>query len=100
MNKAVTNSTTRLWPATLARVLLAVVGGYAFTYSVTAALARLLPGERIDAAISATLLSFLVYTGYVLWVYAVPLRRGLLSLLAIVPLVLIGFWPHLFSGAA
>ncbi|MEH6565955.1 MAG: iron transporter [Halopseudomonas sp.] len=87
-----------VWPTTLTRILLAVLGGYALTYSFTAALARLLPGERIDAAISATLASFLVYTCYVLWVYAVPLRRGLLSLLAILPLALIGFWPQLFGG--
>ncbi|MED5492002.1 MAG: hypothetical protein VYD45_07735 [Pseudomonadota bacterium] len=36
---------------------------------------------------------------YVLWVYAVPLRRGLLSLLALVPLALIGFGPNWFGGA-
>ncbi|HDY97335.1 MAG TPA: iron transporter [Pseudomonas sabulinigri] len=90
----------RLWPAALARTLLAVVGGYAFTYSAVAALARLLPGEPVDVVISATLVSFLIYTLYVLWAFAVPLRRALLSLLVIPPLALIGFWPNLFAGAA
>ena len=95
----VSSATAPAWSATLMRILLAVVGGYALTYCATAALARLLPFERIDAAISATLLSFALYTCYVLWVYAVPLRRGLLSLLALVPLALIGFGPNWFGGA-
>lgn len=96
----VSSAAAPVWSATLTRILLAVVGGYALTYCATAALARLLPFERIDAAISATLLSFALYTFYVLWVYAVPLRRGLLSLLALVPLALIGFGPNWFGGAA
>ncbi|WVM91753.1 hypothetical protein ULG90_17740 [Halopseudomonas pachastrellae] len=58
----VSSATAPVWSARLTRILLAVVGGYALTYCATAALARLLPFERIDAAISATLLSFALYT--------------------------------------
>ncbi|BDX18278.1 hypothetical protein MFKK_10880 [Halopseudomonas aestusnigri] len=97
MNKLVF-STTAVWPRTLGRLLLAVPGGYLFAYSVTAALARLLPLERVDALISATLLSFAVYTLFVLWVFARPLRRALWALPVTLVLLLIGFGPHWFAG--
>ena len=90
--------TGAVWPSTLGRILLAVPGGYLFTYSVTAALARLLPMARLDAAISATLLSFVVYTVFVLWVFARPLRRALWALPVTLILLLIGFGPQWFGG--
>lgn len=98
MSKLV-SSTGAVWPSTLGRILLAVPGGYLFSYSVTAALARLLPMARVDAAISATLLSFVVYTVFVLWVFARPLRRALWALPVTLILLLIGFGPQWFGGA-
>lgn len=80
------------------RTTLAVLGGYAFTYAVTAALARLLPLARIDALVVATLLSFVLYLAFILWVFAAhSLRRVLLTLATGLPLAAIGFWPPLLE---
>jgi len=49
------------------RSALAILGGYAFTYAFTAALARLLPLPAADALVVATLPAFLVYTIAILW---------------------------------
>lgn len=85
----------------LARLLLAVCGGYAVTYAFTAALARLLPLPAVDAAIIATLLSFVVYPLFVLWVFACQQPRQLLLGTALaLPLYVIGFWPQLSGGGA
>ncbi len=92
------SKTSVVWPSTLGRIVLAVAGGYLFTYGFTAALARLLPLERVDALIGATLLSFAVYTLFVLWVFARPLRRALWALPVTLVLLLIGFGPHWFAG--
>ena len=56
--------------AVFARAMAAVFGGYAFTYAFTACLARLLPLERIDALLVASLPMFVVYTLAVLWAFA------------------------------
>ncbi len=87
------------WPSILGRILLAVPFGYVFTYGLTAALARLLPLERVDALISATLLSFAVYTLFVLWVFAHPLPRAVWALPVTLVLLLIGFGPQWIGGA-
>lgn len=77
---------------------LAIIGGYAFTYCFTAALARLLPLDRFDAAVVASLASFIVYLVFILWAFAThSLRRVAASLLVIPPLALIGFWPQLLE---
>lgn len=52
------------------RGIAAIVGGYGLAASATAWLALLLPLSRVDAVITATLLSFIVYTCAVLWVFA------------------------------
>ena len=52
------------------RSALAILGGYAFTYALTAALARLLPLSPADALVVATLPTFLVYTVAILWAFA------------------------------
>ena len=86
------------WLATASRIVLAILGGYAFTYAATAALARLLPLDRYDSALVATLISFVVYLSFILWAFAVhSLRRVAASLLTTVPLALIGFWPQLME---
>jgi hypothetical protein len=86
------------WPDIGLRTALAVLGGYAFTYAVTGALARLLPLARIDAVVVATLLSFVVYLAFILWVFAVhSLRPVLIALGCALPLAAIGFWPQLLE---
>lgn len=86
------------WPV-VSRTLAAIVGGYAFTYCFTAALARLLPLDRFDAAMVASLVSFIVYLAFILWAFAThSLRRLATSLLVILPLALIGFWPQLLEA--
>jgi len=95
------NGTRRLWLDLASRVGLAIFGGYAFTYAATAALARLLPLQRFDAAMLPSLLSFALYTAVVLWVFAAAsLRKVVLGLALAVPLALIGFWPSWFGGHA
>lgn len=82
----------------LSRIVAAVLGGYAFTYAFTAALARLLPLDPVDALIVATVLSFAVYTGAILWAFACrSARRAWAGLALGVPLALIGFWPQLME---
>ncbi len=55
------------WRDITMRSALAILGGYAFTYAFTAALARLLPLPAADALVVATLPAFLVYTIAILW---------------------------------
>lgn len=93
-------TTTCFWPM-LSRITAAILGGYAFTYAATAALARLLPLDKADALISATLLSFAVYTGAILWAFACRSAvRAWAGLALGLPLAAIGFWPQLtgFAG--
>ncbi|MNK05228.1 hypothetical protein D3C87_231040 [compost metagenome] len=52
------------------RAVAAILGGYGVTALTTALLAVILPMVRIDAVLTATLLSFTVYTCAVLWVFA------------------------------
>ena len=87
--------------AVFARAMAAVFGGYAFTYAFTACLARLLPLERIDALLVASLPMFVVYTLAVLWAFAArDAWRAWLGLPLAIPLALIGFWPHLLERLA
>ena len=90
-------ASVRYWPV-IARSLAAIAGGYLFTYCFTAALARLLPMDRYDATVVASLISFVIYLAFILWVFATPSwRRVATSLLALPPLALIGFWPQLME---
>lgn len=84
--------------AVFARAMAAVFGGYTFTYAFTACLARLLPLERVDALLVASLPMFVVYTLAVLWAFAArDAWRAWLSLPLAIPLALIGFWPQLLE---
>ena len=56
--------------AVASRALAAIVGGYALTALATMALAIFLPMSRSEASMTATLLSFVIYTCAVLWVFA------------------------------
>jgi hypothetical protein len=52
------------------RAVAAILGGYAVTAITTALLSLVLPMARVDAVMTATLLSFTVYACAVLWVFA------------------------------
>ncbi len=64
------------------RVAAAACGGYALTYAATACLMLLLPLPRNEAALTATMFSFLIYTGAILWAFAAPtLKKAWLGLI-------------------
>lgn len=79
------------WLDTVARVIIAILGGYAVSAVCTMLLARSLPADRLDATLWATILSFGIYAGLVVWTFAAPsaLRAGLM-LLAIGLLAAVG----------
>ncbi|MFO2465975.1 iron transporter [Pseudomonas sp. 15FMM2] len=82
------------WP-TLSRTVAALIGGYLFTYAFTAALARLLPMDKVDALVVASLPSFLVYTLAILWAFGCrSARRAWAGVGLALPLSAIGFWPQ------
>lgn len=54
----------------ISRVVAAVLGGYALAHALPITLAAALPLPRAEAALFAIQLSFLVYTGAVLWAFA------------------------------
>ena len=56
--------------AVLSRTLAAVGGGYVLTTLATMVAARFLPMGRADAVMTATMLSFAVFTCAVIWVCA------------------------------
>lgn len=56
--------------AVFSRAVAAIGGGYLLAALTTALLALCLPMARVDAVITATLLSFAIYTCAVLWVFA------------------------------
>ncbi|MDG2527292.1 hypothetical protein [Caulobacter endophyticus] len=62
----------------IARILLAAVGGYAVMAACTVLLARVLPGQALDRTLWATILSFAIYAGLVVWTFAArsALRAG------------------------
>ncbi|GGE83109.1 hypothetical protein [Niveispirillum cyanobacteriorum] len=57
-----------VWDVPL-RILTASFGGYALTAAATALLARLLPGSPLETAMAATILSFALFTGAVVWTF-------------------------------
>jgi len=64
------------------RVVAAACGGYALTYAATACLMLLLPLPVSEAALTATMFSFLIYTGAIIWAFAAPsLKKSWLGLL-------------------
>lgn len=65
-----TITTWRYRGGVLARTVAAIGGGYVLTSIAIALLALALPLPRADAVSIATLLSFAVYTGVILWVFA------------------------------
>jgi hypothetical protein len=99
VTRSATQSQRSSWPVIAARTGLALLGGYAFTYAVTAALARSLPFDPVDAVATASLLSIVVYLTFILWAFAAAsLRRVMVGLSMVVPLAAIGFWPQLLEA--
>ncbi|MDY6946780.1 MAG: DUF3649 domain-containing protein [Pseudomonadota bacterium] len=62
--------TLRYRSSIAARALAAVVGGYMLTTRSVALLAIHLPITPFEATLTATMLSFAIYAGVVLWVFA------------------------------
>lgn len=59
----------------LIRGMLALFAGYGVAAIAQAALARTLPMARIDATMTATMLSFAIYAGAVVWAFAAHSAR-------------------------
>jgi hypothetical protein len=57
------------WKITL-RVLLAIMGGYVLTNLASILISFLLPLPKSDAVMTALLLSFIIYTCVVIWVFS------------------------------
>jgi len=65
-----TTLTWRYRGGVAARAVAAIAGGYVLTAIASALIAIALPLPRADAVTLATLLSFVVYTCVILWVFA------------------------------
>ena len=61
--------------AIVARITAALLGGYALATALSVALAGLMPGQRADAVLAATLASFAVYAAAALWAFAARSAR-------------------------
>lgn len=83
------------------RAIAAIVGGYALSALVATVSAIYFPGTRAEAAIFGMLLSFVIYTLAVMWVFAVrsAWRAWLGLLLPSIPLAL-AVLVHLYLRSA
>ena len=80
------------------RAIAAILGGYALAAASTAVLSLVLPLPRVDAVMTATLLSFTVYVFAAIWVFAA--RDALRAWLGIgVPTVVMGLGLWLLLSA-
>ncbi|MEW5009455.1 MAG: hypothetical protein AB1Y36_09285 [Cycloclasticus sp.] len=61
--------------AALSRTIAAIIGGYLLANLLSILLSYLMPGSQADAVLTSMLLSFLIYTGVVIWVFAVRTIR-------------------------
>lgn len=78
-----------------ARLLAAIAGGYALTAISMSLLAVLLPASRVDAVMTATLLSFPVYAVAIMWAFAArSARRAWIGLLAPAAILGCALWLH------
>lgn len=81
------------------RAIAAIIGGYALAAASTAVLSLVLPLPRVDAVMTATLLSFTIYTCAAIWVFAA--RDALRAWLGIgVPTIVMGLGLWLLRSAA
>lgn len=80
------------------RAIAAILGGYALAAASTAVLSLVLPLPRVEAVMTATLLSFTVYVCAAIWVFAA--RDALCAWLGIgVPTVVMGLGLWLLRSA-
>ncbi|WP_235578209.1 DUF3649 domain-containing protein [Pseudorhodoferax sp. Leaf267] len=83
----------------LSRIVAALFGGYALA-ALTSVATLALPLSRSEAVLTGMLLSFLVYAGAVVWVFAVrSARRAWAGLLVAAAPLLLAAWPY-WHGAA
>lgn len=79
----------------VARAILALLGGYAFTALATASLALALPLPRASSVLTATLLSFSLYAAVALWAFTARTAGRAWSwvvFVSLVPATHLGFW--------
>lgn len=75
----------------IARIALAILGGYITVSLWTFLLGRLIPGDRPGAGFTATMLSFLLYAGCFVWVFgAQRLGRTVLIMSGIAGIAALG----------
>lgn len=63
------------WANVSSRIVAAALGGYGLSYAFTACLTLLLPFSKSEAALTATMVSFILYTGAILWAFAASTPR-------------------------
>lgn len=83
------------------RVFVAIIGGYALANITAILLSYLLPMPKSDAVMTGILLSFAIYAGVIMWVFAVrSVRKACAGL--IVPTLVLGAIALLlkFTGVA
>lgn len=96
---AVFTETARYRWMIASRVLAAVVGGYALTSAATVLLALVWPLPQAEAVLASTMLSFALYAGILVWIFAVKrLSTVWLGLLAATVFVAAPAW-LLLAGA-
>lgn len=86
--------------AVAARVVLATFGSYAAAALATALLSLILPMARSEAVATATLLSFAILAGAVVWVFAArTLGRAALGLGLPISVMAAGLWLALHAAS-
>ncbi|WP_425414321.1 DUF3649 domain-containing protein [Ottowia thiooxydans] len=84
----------------VSRVLAAVIGGYSLAALASVA-ARVLPMPAPETVFTGMMASFLVYTGAVIWVFAVrSARRAWIGLLIAALPLLVGAYLGVWRGVA
>lgn len=83
------------------RVLAAVVGGYAITSAATVLLALIWPLPQAEAILASSMLSFALYAGVLVWVFAAKRLRTVWLGLVVATAVCAGLsWLLLPGGGA
>lgn len=81
------------------RAITAIVGGYVLATLIGSLMPHLLPMSKSDSVMTAILLSFLIYTGVILWVFSVRSAHTAWKGVTILSLLLAGILVAIkFSG--
>lgn len=87
--------------AVASRAVAAILGGYGLASAASACLAVWLPMQRVDAVVTATMASFVVYTCGVIWVFATRNAWRAWAGILLPTAVLVGlFWLSRMAGNA